>query len=50
MQAHYGRRDIAQRLVPPPKATQVTAAAKRRARTERERTVVGIHEPFFYDG
>lgn len=50
VQCHYGRRDIAQRLRPTSAARQLSAEAVERARTERERTLVGIHPLGFYDG
>jgi ectoine hydroxylase-related dioxygenase (phytanoyl-CoA dioxygenase family) len=49
LQAHYGRRDIAQRLRAPGEVHQLSDEALARARTERERTLVGLHAPFFYD-
>jgi ectoine hydroxylase-related dioxygenase (phytanoyl-CoA dioxygenase family) len=50
LQAHYGRRDIAQRLLPTESANQLSKYAVRRAKTKRERTVIGLHPQFFYDG
>jgi hypothetical protein len=50
LQAHYGRRDIAQRLRPTDVAHQLSdEAVARAARDERARTLVGLHDPFFYD-
>jgi ectoine hydroxylase-related dioxygenase (phytanoyl-CoA dioxygenase family) len=49
LQVHYGRRDIAQRLRPPWETHQLTPEAVQRADTERTRTLVGLHDPFFYD-
>jgi ectoine hydroxylase-related dioxygenase (phytanoyl-CoA dioxygenase family) len=49
LQVHYGRRDIAQRLRSPELTHQLSPEALARATTPRERTLVGIHEPFFYD-
>ena len=49
LQVHYARRDIAQRIKLTRDANQLSDAAVRRARTDRERTVVGLHGPFFYD-
>jgi hypothetical protein len=49
LQVHYGRRDIAQRVRPTAEANQVSAEAAARASTERERSVIGLHDPFFYD-
>jgi ectoine hydroxylase-related dioxygenase (phytanoyl-CoA dioxygenase family) len=50
LQAHYARRDIAQRLRPATEANQLSAAALARARTDREKTLVGLHPIGFYDG
>ena len=50
LQVHYARRDIAQRLRTTADANQLSAEAVARATTERERELVGLHPPFFYDG
>jgi hypothetical protein len=50
LQVHYGRRDIAQRLQTTAKINQLTDAARERAQTDRQKTVVGLHQPMFYDG
>ena len=50
LQIHYGRRDIAQRLVPTDAANQLTPEAIARAATARERKVIGLHPALFYDG
>jgi hypothetical protein len=50
IQCHYGRRDLAQRLRPSRAANQLSAEAIERATTKRERMLIGLHEPFFYDG
>lgn len=50
LQAHYGRRDIAQRLRPSDEANQLTPEAIARAGADRERTLVGLHPVRFYDG
>lgn len=50
LQVHYARRDIAQRLETTSSVNQLSAEARERARSRRERTLVGLHEPFFYDG
>ena len=50
LQCHYGRRDLAQRLRPARDAHQLSREAVERATTARQRTLVGLHEPFFYDG
>jgi len=50
LQVHYGRRDIAQRLRPSAEVNQLSHAAIERAETDREKTVIGLHPPLFYDG
>jgi len=50
LQVHYGRRDIAQRLLTTAESNQLSPEAIARARSERERRVIGLHPPFFYDG
>ncbi|HEY2357158.1 MAG TPA: phytanoyl-CoA dioxygenase family protein [Phenylobacterium sp.] len=50
LQVHYGRRDIAQRLLTTAERNQVSSQAIARAETERERRVIGLHPAFFYDG
>ena len=50
LQIHYGRRDIAQRLHSSLKTNQLSVEAVGRAGTEREKTVIGLHKPYFYDG
>ena len=51
LQAHYGRRDIAQRLRTTDVANQLSDEAIARADGgERARALVGLHDPFFYDG
>ncbi len=50
LQAHYGRRDIAQRILTTAEANQLTADAIERAASARDKTVIGLHAPFFYDG
>jgi ectoine hydroxylase-related dioxygenase (phytanoyl-CoA dioxygenase family) len=50
LQAHYGRRDIAQRIRTTAEVNHVSPEAAARAQTDRERTLIGLHEPFFYDG
>jgi ectoine hydroxylase-related dioxygenase (phytanoyl-CoA dioxygenase family) len=50
LQVHYGRRDIAQRLRPTAIANQLSPEAIARATDERGRALVGLHDPFFYDG
>ena len=50
VQCHYGRRDLAQRLQPTAVANQLSSAAIERAESKRDRTLIGLHDPFFYDG
>ncbi|MEY4230343.1 MAG: hypothetical protein RLZZ362_1192 [Actinomycetota bacterium] len=50
LQAHYGRRDIAQRIRLTADANQLSAEAIAWADTPRRRDLVGLHGPFFYDG
>jgi ectoine hydroxylase-related dioxygenase (phytanoyl-CoA dioxygenase family) len=50
LQCHYGRRDLAQRIRPTSVANQLSPEAVGRAQTRRERTLVGLHDPLFYDG
>ena len=50
LQVHYGRRDIAQRLMTTAEVNQLSPEAIARAQTERERRVIGLHPAFFYDG
>jgi Phytanoyl-CoA dioxygenase (PhyH) len=49
LQAHYGRRDIAQRIRTTDVAHQLAPEAIERALTPRERTLLGLHDAFFYD-
>ena len=49
LQVHYARRDIAQRIFMTSEVGHVTPDAVERATTERERTLIGLHEPYFYD-
>jgi ectoine hydroxylase-related dioxygenase (phytanoyl-CoA dioxygenase family) len=50
LQAHYGRRDIAQRVRPTAEVNHVRDQARERIGSERERRLLGLHENFFYDG
>jgi len=50
LQVHYGRRDIAQRIMPTAEANQLSPEAIARAGGPRERQVIGLHPAFFYDG
>ena len=49
LQVHYGRRDIAQRIRTTDVVNHLSPEAIERAKTERERTLAGLHDPFFYD-
>lgn len=50
LQVHYGRRDIAQRILTTNEVNHLSPEAVARAATPRERSLVGLHDPFFYDG
>jgi hypothetical protein len=50
IQCHYGRRDLAQRIRPTAEVHHLSDEALARARTKRQRTLVGIHRNGFYDG
>jgi hypothetical protein len=50
LQAHYGRRDIAQRLRPTAQVNHLSDEAIARIRSDRERRLLGLHANFFYDG
>jgi hypothetical protein len=49
LQVHYGRRDIAQRIRTTDVANQLSDEAIARATDERSRSVIGLHDSFFYD-
>lgn len=49
LQTNYGRRDIAQRLLPSDVTRQISAVALQRATCDRERRLLGMHPPAFYD-
>jgi ectoine hydroxylase-related dioxygenase (phytanoyl-CoA dioxygenase family) len=49
LQAHYGRRDLAQRIRTTDVANQLSPEAIERADTDRARSLIGLHDPFFYD-
>jgi len=49
LQVQYGRRDIAQRLRPTAVVNHLSDEAVARARTDRQKTVVGLHPLGFYD-
>jgi ectoine hydroxylase-related dioxygenase (phytanoyl-CoA dioxygenase family) len=50
LQVHYGRRDLAQRVRPTSEVNHVAPSALGRAKTPRERALLGLHPNFFYDG
>jgi ectoine hydroxylase-related dioxygenase (phytanoyl-CoA dioxygenase family) len=50
LQCHYGRRDLAQRLKLTADAHQLSDEAVSRAQTDRERRLVGLHAPLYFDG
>lgn len=50
LQAHYGRRDIAQRVRTTGEVNHVSSEAAGRATSDRQRRLLGLHPPFFYDG
>ncbi len=50
LQVHYGRRDIAQRIRPTAEVNHLSAKAIARMVEPRDRTVLGLHSPGFYDG
>lgn len=49
LQCHYARRDIQQRIFTTEEVSHVVPEAATRAETERERTLIGLHKPYFYD-
>jgi ectoine hydroxylase-related dioxygenase (phytanoyl-CoA dioxygenase family) len=50
LQCHYGRRDLAQRIRPTFEVNHLSEEAIARAQTPRERRLIGLHPPGFYDG
>ena len=50
LQVHYGRRDIAQRLIPTSEVNQISDAAMARVSDDREQRLLGLHPVGFYDG
>ncbi len=50
LQVHYGRRDLAQRLRPTAEVNHLDPAVAASVTGERERSLLGLHQPFFYDG
>jgi len=50
LQTSYGRREIAQRVLPPYEVSHTKLASRWRATTLRERQLLGLHPQVFYDG
>ena len=50
LQAHYARRDLAQRIRTTAEVNQLSQEAIERIASPRERTLLGLHTPYFYDG
>jgi hypothetical protein len=50
LQCHYGRRDLAQRLRTTRDVNQLSDEAIARAKSGREKSLIGLHRPGFYDG
>ena len=50
LQCHYGRRDLAQRIFTTAEVNHLSPEAIARAQSDRERTLIGLHPAFFYDG
>jgi ectoine hydroxylase-related dioxygenase (phytanoyl-CoA dioxygenase family) len=50
LQAHYARRDLAQRIRTTADVNHLSPDARARIESPRERTLLGMHSPFFYDG
>ena len=50
LQVHYARRDIAQRIRTTAQVNHLSPEAVSRAVTPRQRSLVGLHDPYFYDG
>ena len=50
LQAHYARRDIAQRVRTTEQVNQVSPEAMARATDTRMQHLIGLHTPYFYDG
>ncbi|HEY5071615.1 MAG TPA: phytanoyl-CoA dioxygenase family protein [Caulobacteraceae bacterium] len=49
LQAHYARRDIAQRIATTAQVSHAEPQAVERTASDRERTLLGLHAPYFYD-
>lgn len=49
LQTNYGRRDIAQRILPSDDVNHTTPESRARADTPRKRRLIGLHEQRYYD-
>lgn len=50
LQINYGRREIAQRVLPTSEVNHTNEASRERAWNERARQLIGLHRQVFYDG
>jgi ectoine hydroxylase-related dioxygenase (phytanoyl-CoA dioxygenase family) len=50
LQVHYARRDLAQRIRTTADVNHLSPEAAARIASPRERTLLGLHSPYFYDG
>lgn len=50
LQIHYGRRDIAQRVKATDEVNHVAEELVEKIKDSRQRTMLGLHTPSFYDG
>ncbi|MEM7018140.1 MAG: phytanoyl-CoA dioxygenase family protein [Pseudomonadota bacterium] len=50
IQVHYARRDIAQRVLPTDDVNHLSERAIQYAKTDRQKTIIGLHKKGFYDG
>ena len=50
LQTNYARRDLAQRVLPTARVNHTTPESRARAKTERQRLLIGLHPERFYDG
>ncbi len=50
LQCHYGRRDLSQRVLTTEESNQVEDANTVRSHGGRMTTLLGLHQPMFYDG
>ena len=49
LQTNFGRRDIAQRILPAEQVNHASAEARSRAESARERSLIGLHPKAYYD-